>query len=470
MGAGVIRPGVGRIFFEPHFDDVAAALPIETRTGVADLVTADDRRAQQVGHLAVLRAGHQRQLGVVAAGEHILFLFAALGGHDAQRQRLDELVVALPQLLRHGNSRGEVSVGTRRRRRPLVGITLRRNRIDHRADVELPGLGQGAHPAGVAAGDGDHQVVTVDGDSRAGRPRAEHLLRPRQGLPGRGRSIGGPGRQGDSGTTRQVDAQLGYGAAAGHQHGQVAADQQNREHRHTHQGAHQRGLPARRRGHRAGIDRHRVQRRAGGVREFGCGVVALGRVLGPTPGDDGAQPRRDVRCQAGVLTGQACVQHAGQRRDIGARVGNGAEIAEVDEVVGVDQHGGRPEVAGRKPGVVGRVEGGRELFDDRHGAGGVQPALLGEDGGQVAALDEPHVEVEAAVDVAVVVDRHDVRVVEVRGATGVVAEALRKLRIRGELRGQHLDGDDAVGAGVVGAIHLAGVAAAHHVQQLVAPE
>ena len=89
---------------------------------------------------------------------------------------------------------------------------------------------------------------------------------------------------------------------------------------------------------------------------------------------------------------------------------------------------------------------------------------------QVAALDQPHVDVEAAVDFAVVMDRDDVRAVQSCRGVGFAAESPLKVLVLRQIRGQHLDGDDAVGVGVMGAPHLAHAAAAQQLDQAVTPE
>ena len=111
---------------------------------------------------------------------------------------------------------------------------------------------------------------------------------------------------------------------------------------------------------------------------------------------------------------------------------------------------GRLQVAVEDAALVGVVDG---PCDRRH-----QPcrgARISAESldlrGQVAAVDELHAEVVVAVVLADFVDRHDVRVVEVRGGLGLEPEALQVVG-SGEAAGtHHLEREHAVQA------HLAGL-------------
>ena len=85
-------------------------------------------------------------------------------------------------------------------------------------------------------------------------------------------------------------------------------------------------------------------------------------------------------------------------------------------------------------------------------------------------LDQPHGHVQPIVDLADVVDRHDVRIVQTCGGAGLAAEPLLELGVLGEVGEQHLQRHDAVDGGVVGAPHLAHAAAAQQLDQPVAAE
>ncbi len=198
--------------------------------------------------------------------------------------------------------------------------------------------------------------------------------------------------------------------------------------------------------------------------------------------------------------GQAFVQHAGQRVDVRAVVGHApkplrghighrahgvatlgecgvgggagkAEVDQVDELPVGHQDVGRLDVAVDQPHLVCRIQCCRNLFDHRDGALRVQPsAVVADVLQQVAALDQAHVDVESAVDLAVAVDRHHVRVVQTCRDACLAAESLLKLAVLGQMCGQHLERDDPVGAGVVGAIDLSHAAAAQQLTQFVLPE
>ncbi len=169
----------------------------------------------------------------------------------------------------------------------------------------------------------------------------------------------------------------------------------------------------------------------------------------------------------GLAAGQALVEHAGQRIDVGTRVrlcggdafgchvGPGAdhargvrqrgltggagdaEVDQIREVVLGHQDVGRFDVAVHQPDPVSGVQRGRDLVDDPDGSGRVQRSI-GEDALQVATIDQPHGHVELSVDLTEVMDRHDVRLVERSCRSGLAPEPFLVGGIVGELRGQHL--------------------------------
>ena len=63
---------------------------------------------------------------------------------------------------------------------------------------------------------------------------------------------------------------------------------------------------------------------------------------------------------------------------------------------------------------------------------------VGEQFGDGLTVDQPHGHVQAVVDLAEIVDRHDVRLVEPGGRLGLATEPRLILRVVGEVRGQHL--------------------------------
>jgi hypothetical protein len=54
---------------------------------------------------------------------------------------------------------------------------------------------------------------------------------------------------------------------------------------------------------------------------------------------------------------------------------------------------------------------------------------------QVAALDQPHIHIQAAVDFAVVMDRNDVRVAQSGGRVCFAAESPLKILVCRQIRG-----------------------------------
>ena len=164
---------------ELQVDDVARALLVEARRGVLDLLTADDRLVEQVDRLVVGRAGDQRQVRVVVAGEHILVVAAA--GLVLQRQDLDVLVGALAQLLLERDAL---------RRGPCAGPAARAHPgADHRAPAQPERAGPGAGAgAGVGAGVGSSGNGRGCAGGGAGSPGAAGA-----GSPGGGAGAAGGG-------------------------------------------------------------------------------------------------------------------------------------------------------------------------------------------------------------------------------------------------------------------------------------
>jgi hypothetical protein len=97
-------------------------------------------------------------------------------------------------------------------------------------------------------------------------------------------------------------------------------------------------------------------------------------------------------------------------------------------------------------------------------------ARSGEEGLQVLARDEPHIDVEAPPDFTEVVDRYHVRVGQTSGRQGLPPESLLERRIAGQVLWQHLHGDRTLGFGVKGPPDLTHAAAAQQRDQPVASE
>ena len=83
---------------------------------------------------------------------------------------------------------------------------------------------------------------------------------------------------------------------------------------------------------------------------------------------------------------------------------------------------------------------------------------------QVAALDEPHVHIQSALDFPIAVNGHHVRLVEPRRRPSLATEPLLKVLVLGKMRRKDLHRDDAVGVHVVGPPHLTHAAAAEQLQ------
>ena len=79
---------------------------------------------------------------------------------------------------------------------------------------------------------------------------------------------------------------------------------------------------------------------------------------------------------------------------------------------------------------------------------------------QALALEQLGDEVGVSVCVADVVDREDVRVIEEPGGSRLLLEAVQAIRVRGVLRGQHLEGNRTPEFRVGRAVHLAHAAGA----------
>ena len=109
-----------------------------------------------------------------------------------------------------------------------------------------------------------------------------------------------------------------------------------------------------------------------------------------------------------------------------------------------EQHVGGLHVAVYQPVAVCGVQRRGHLRDHVHGAHRVEPVLAGQQGGEVRAVDEAHVDEQPAVDLAEVVDGHDVRLAQPRRDLRLAPEPGREPGIARELRGQQLQRDDPV--------------------------
>ena len=184
-----------------------------------------------------------------------------------------------------------------------------------------------------------------------------------------------------------------------------------------------------------------------------------------------------VTARVGLAGGHAFGSHIGPGADDIAgsghvRIPRGAGDAEVDqvgEVVFGDQDVGRFDVTMHQADPVGGPQRRGDLLNDVDRALGLQRAL-GDDGLQVSADDQPHVDIQPAFDFAEMVDRHHVGVVEPGGRQRFPTEPLLECRVIGQVCGQHFHRNDTLGLGVVGTPHLAHTAAAQQLDELVAAE
>ena len=86
------------------------------------------------------------------------------------------------------------------------------------------------------------------------------------------------------------------------------------------------------------------------------------------------------------------------------------------------------------------------------------------------ALDEAHVDVEHAVDLAEVVHGDDVRLLQSGGDAGLAPESIPVGRVGGDVGPQQLQRDHAFPDGVEGAVDLAHATDADQLLQFVGPE
>jgi hypothetical protein len=121
-------------------------------------------------------------------------------------------------------------------------------------------------------------------------------------------------------------------------------------------------------------------------------------------------------------------------------VGGGARNPEVDQVDKIprvrDQDVRRLDIAMHQPRLVGAIQCRRNLFDHRDRIRRAEPApVCGHVGAQIAALDQPHVDIKSTVDLTEAVDGHHVRIVEARRRACLAAEAFLKVAVLGQMRG-----------------------------------
>ena len=105
-----------------------------------------------------------------------------------------------------------------------------------------------------------------------------------------------------------------------------------------------------------------------------------------------------------------------------------------------------------EPARVGGIECACDLLEDADRPGGVERPLA-QQLFQVGAVDEAHRDVQLPVDLAGVVDRDDVRMLERGGQARLAEEALAERDVVGQVGCEQLQRDVAVEREVVGAVH-----------------
>jgi hypothetical protein len=105
-----------------------------------------------------------------------------------------------------------------------------------------------------------------------------------------------------------------------------------------------------------------------------------------------------------------------------------------------------------EPCCVRRVQGGRHLAADRQRARRIERPLGAKKRPEVGSLDVPHGEVDPAVDVPSVIDRHHVRVLERHRDLRLARETLVEALVEREVRGDELQRDRPLEPQVIGAV------------------
>ena len=196
-------------------------------------------------------------------------------------------------------------------------------------------------------------------------------------------------------------------------------------------------------------------------------------------------------------TREALVEHAAEGVDVGAAVGLVAldllgrdvlqrahelpglgELLAGRRVLGQPEvgqvavlHGFRPaarrhedvgglDVAMHQPALVRGVERAGHLADHRHGTERLEAAVLGDHRAQVGSLDVAHRDEQQAVDLARLVERDDVRVVDGGREARLAVETGAERLVLHELGSEHLQRDLAPEAQVLGPVHDTHAAAA----------
>ena len=130
------------------------------------------------------------------------------------------------------------------------------------------------------------------------------------------------------------------------------------------------------------------------------------------------------------------------------------EVGELGQALPVDEDVGGLDVPVDDAGVVDDLEGPGHLGQDRQDLGGGQGALLGDDVGQGAALDELHDEPAGAVLLTGVQDDGEVGVTQTLRVLGLRAQTGQEDLVPGQLGTQDLGRHRPTRAQVGGTPHL----------------
>lgn len=199
-------------------------------------------------------------------------------------------------------------------------------------------------------------------------------------------------------------------------------------------------------------------------------------------------------------SGQALMEHAGQRIDVGTLIHFGVgkplrghvppgphraadlrqflvgrrtgdpEVHQVNEVILGHQDVFRFHIPMHHAGRVGGVQCGGDLMHQRHRPRGCHRTEPFQQQRQVGALDEAHVQVELPVDFTVIVNGHHVRLLQPARVAGLTLHPHAKHGIVAERLRHQLQCHHALSHGVHGLVDLAHAAGAKLSLEVVGPE
>ena len=211
-------------------------------------------------------------------------------------------------------------------------------------------------------------------------------------------------------------------------------------------------------------------------------------------------------CATGIqaLAGQAAVRQCPERINIGATIDHAAAdllgghvIGCADQYPGACQAGrverfgdtkigdqrarwcvwlvleqdvGGLDIAVHDPARVGGIERGGDLHDDRQQLGGWDRVARAEHLGQRAPHDQAHGDIRCSRLFANIIDRHDTRMVERGGGSGLAPEALDIGGVIHILRVEHFKGDITAQQRIVRPVNRGHATTPQYARDLVAPK